>query len=70
MVTSRLAERGAWTGVGAHASPPSAVVRKSRLPKSVHALGVQLTPWLAICGLSVDIETHKRPLPSAPIVGV
>jgi hypothetical protein len=46
------------------------VMRKSRLPKCTCAPRVQLTPWLAIRGLGVDVKTRKRPLPGTATVGV
>jgi hypothetical protein len=46
------------------------VMRKSRLLKCMCAPRVQLTPWLAIRGLGVDVETRKRPLPGTTTVDV
>jgi hypothetical protein len=69
-MASRLAKHGGCVGVGARASLPSVVMRKSRFLEHACALRVWLTPWLAIRGLGGDVETRKRPLPSMPTVGV
>jgi hypothetical protein len=58
-MVSRLVKYGGWTGVGAHTSLSSAVMRKSIFSKRVCVPGGRLMPWLAIRGLGVDIETRK-----------
>jgi hypothetical protein len=60
-IVSRLTERGGWMRAESRANPPSAVTKKSRLPKCTCAPGTQLTPWLAIRGLMWMTKCAKGP---------